>query len=79
MFYIPSPVSVNYDVSFQAITNPSGRMQYYIRKPGKNRVRISRADFIDAYNNLIIVAIRPLKPEYSPEKSLEIEFLISYS
>jgi len=61
MIYVPSPISVNYDFSFQAIVNRSGRMQYYRIEPGKNRERIARSDFIAAYNKSRIVALNPLQ------------------
>ena len=73
MFYIPSPIPLVYDRKYQALANPSGRMQYYEQLKGTNRHRIGRADFIKAYNNSDIIAIRPLQAAAS-SPAFQFEF-----
>jgi hypothetical protein len=46
---------------FTATANRSGRMQYHKVRPGHSKLRISRTEFIQAYNNSEIIAIRPLQ------------------
>ncbi len=46
---------------FTATANRSGRMQYHKVRPGHSKLRISRTEFIQAYNNSEILAIRPLQ------------------
>lgn len=74
MFYIPSPIEINYDYAYQAMANRSGRMQYYKSAHGQSRQRIGRADFIYAFNNSNIVALRPI-PSNSAEPVFQLEFL----
>lgn len=76
MFYIPSPIKIPFDLAYQAKANKSGRMQYYRIKPGNTRERIARADFIEAYNNSNIIAMRPLPAQHG-EQVFQIEFFIS--
>ena len=73
MFYIPSPIPLVYDHKYQALANPRGRMQYYEQLKGKNRFRIGRANFIQAYNNSNIIAIRPLQAS-DPSAVFQFEF-----
>ena len=63
--YIPSPVGFSYDIIYSALANQSGRMQYY--KEGRNepRERIGRNEFIAAYNNLEIIAVKPIQAPVS--------------
>jgi len=61
MLYVPSPISVSYEAMYQAVTNRSGRMQYYMQHPGESRVRIARAEFINAYNESNIIAVKPIQ------------------
>ena len=58
--YVPSPIAFDYDESFLAMANDSGRMQYYHAHKGGNRTRIGRNEFITAYNTKPVVAVRPL-------------------
>jgi hypothetical protein len=61
MRYIPSPIPLRYEFVFTATANQSGRMQYHKIKPGHSKQRISRQEFIKAYNDSAIVAINPLQ------------------
>ena len=59
--YIPSPVDFDYDILYSALTNASGRMQYYKSAKGKGRIRISRNEFADIYNHSKIIAVKPIQ------------------
>lgn len=61
MKFVPSPIPVQYRVLYSATANKSGRMQYHRIVPGKTKTRIGRNDFIEAYNTLPIIAIKPLQ------------------
>jgi len=61
MLYIPSPISLKYSVVYTATSNKSGRMQYHKISPGQSKLRISRTEFIQAYNTSKMVALRPLQ------------------
>lgn len=61
MRYIPSPIPLRFEFVYTATANPSGRMQYHRVKPGQSKLRISRTDFIKAYNDLTIIAINPMQ------------------
>lgn len=61
MPYIPSPINLRYDFVYSATANASGRMQYHRIKPGHSKLRISRQEFIKAYNDLNILAINPMQ------------------
>ena len=61
MSFIPSPVDFDYDIKFSAVTNVSGRMQYYRSRKGKSRIRISRNEFMKIYNNSNIIAFKPIQ------------------
>jgi hypothetical protein len=61
MRYIPSPIPLKFDFIFTATANQSGRMQYHRIKPGQSKLRISRVEFIKAYNDSTIMAINPLQ------------------
>ncbi|MEM9858690.1 MAG: hypothetical protein AAF843_15125 [Bacteroidota bacterium] len=56
---------------YTATANESGRMQYHKVIPGKSKERISRAEFIQAYNTLSIIAVRPVQQIKSPVFQLE--------
>ena len=75
MKYIPSPINISYGVRYQAVANKSGRMQYYKQELGKNRIRIGRQDFIYAYNQYEIIALRPL-PEGENKSVFQLEFYV---
>lgn len=75
MKYIPSPIPIRYDYVYSATANKSGRMQYHCVKPGQSKMRISRTDFIKAYNEAQIVALRPLQLE-GQETVFQFEFYI---
>lgn len=61
MRYIPSPIPLRFEYVYSATANQSGRMQYHKIKPGYSKLRISRTEFIKAYNDLPIVAINPMQ------------------
>jgi hypothetical protein len=61
MRYIPSPTPLLFAFVYTATANASGRMQYHRVKPGHNKLRISRTEFIKAYNDSPILAINPLQ------------------
>ncbi|HNP17108.1 MAG TPA: hypothetical protein PKL31_01635 [Fulvivirga sp.] len=71
MRYVPSPVKLHYTIMYSATANPSGRMQYHKIKPKQTKERISRTEFIEAFNSLEILAIRPLPAKSSPVFQLE--------
>ena len=61
MRYIPSPTTLQFSYVYSATANSSGRMQYHKIKPGQSKQRISRIEFIKAYNDSQILAINPLQ------------------
>jgi len=61
MRYIPSPIPIQFSFLYSATANSSGRMQYHKIKPGHSKLRISRSEFIKAYNEAHILAINPLQ------------------
>ncbi len=69
--YVPSPIPFEYDVAYAAIANQSGRMQYYRLTRKGGRIRIGRNEFIKAYNNQHIVALRPLPAGNKPVFQLQ--------
>lgn len=73
MLYIPSPISISYNAMYQAVANRSGRMQYYMQLPGQSRVRIARGEFISAYNEQNIIAMKPL-PISAETAVFQLEF-----
>ena len=75
MRYVPSPIPIQYDFMYSAMANHSGRMQYHKVRPGLSKLRISRTEFIKAYNEAQIVALRPL-PQRSQESVFQLEFYI---
>lgn len=71
--YIPSPIGFNFDIIFSALANQSGRMQYY-KEEAENaftRIRIGRNEFISAYNNLEIIAVKPIQ---APSSVFQLKF-----
>lgn len=75
MRYIPSPTPLQFTFIYSATANASGRMQYHRIKPGQSKVRISRSDFIKAYNESQILAINPLQ-QRGEESVFQFEFYI---
>jgi hypothetical protein len=75
MRYIPSPIPIQCDWVYTATANKSGRMQYHRIKPGQSKSRISRNEFIRAYNSAHILAMRPL-PVSGNETDFQLEFYI---
>ncbi len=61
MRFVPSPTPVQFSVLFTATANKSGRMQYHKIIPGRSKARIGRNEFIEAYNSLQIIALKPIQ------------------
>ena len=72
--FIPSPINFEYDVSYSALANNSGRMQYYREFKGGSRARIGRNEFITAYNTKSVVAVQPIP---SNESVFQLQFFIN--
>jgi len=66
MKFVPSPTPVQFKVLYSAIANKSGRMQYHKVVPGKSKLRIGRNEFIEVYNTVPIIAIKPLPDKQMP-------------
>ena len=66
MKFVPSPIQVQFRIMFSATANKSGRMQYDKIHPGRSKTRIARNEFIEAYNSLPIIAVRPIQDKQSP-------------
>lgn len=75
MRYIPSPISLRYEFVYSAAANKSGRMQYHKVKPGISKLRISRTEFIKAYNSAQIVAMKPIQIQGN-ETDFQIELYV---
>ncbi|GHN02778.1 hypothetical protein WSM22_42670 [Cytophagales bacterium WSM2-2] len=75
MKYVPSPIPVKYDYLYSATSNKSGRMQYHKVRPGVSKLRISRNEFIRAYNDSAIIAVNPLQLR-GQENAFQLEFYI---
>jgi hypothetical protein len=75
MRYIPSPIEFRYACIYSATANKSGRMQYHKVIPGESKLRISRTEFIEAFNNSHILAIRPL-PIRAESQVFQLEFYV---
>jgi len=75
MKYIPSPIPVHFSMMFTATANKSGRMQYHKVRPGHSKLRISRTEFIQAYNDAEIIAMRPLQVR-GVDSVFQLEFYI---
>ena len=71
MRYVPSPIPLRFDRVYTATVNRSGRMQYHKITPGQTKERISRTEFINAFNTQNILAVRPLQDSNSPVFQLE--------
>lgn len=75
MKYIPSPIPIQYTYMYSATANKSGRMQYHKVRPGQSKQRISRTEFIKAYNDLPLLAIKPLQ-QRGQDAVFELEFFV---
>lgn len=75
MRYIPSPIPLQFSYVYRATANSSGRMQYHRIKPGFSKNRISRTEFIQAYNESNIIAITPLQLK-GQESVFQFEFYV---
>ena len=71
--FVPSPIKFDYDVSYSALANKAGRMQYYRNYKDGSRTRIGRNEFIKAYNHKPIVALQPIPSEAD---AFQLEFFI---
>lgn len=61
MKFIPSPIPIQFRILYSATANKSGRMQYHKVHPGRSKTRIARNEFIAAYNNESIIAVKPIQ------------------
>ena len=75
MRYIPSPIPLQFNYVYSATANTSGRMQYHRIKPGQSKLRISRTEFIKAYNEEQIMAINTLQ-QRGQDAVFQFEFYI---
>ena len=75
MKFIPTPVPIKYDFAYSATANKSGRMQYHKMRPGISKVRVSRTEFIKAYNDSAILAVKPMQ-EKGQELVFQLEFYV---
>jgi len=75
MRYIPSPIGIKFEYIYSATANQSGRMQYHRIKPGYSKLRISRTEFIKAYNDSQILAINPLQ-QRGQDAVFQFEFYV---
>lgn len=75
MRYVPSPIPIHCSWVYSAMANKSGRMQYHKIKPGQSKLRISRTEFIQAYNSAQIIAMRPLQVTGN-ENDFQLEFYV---
>jgi hypothetical protein len=75
MRYIPTPIPIKYDFVYTATANKSGRMQYHKVRPGYSRVRLSRTEYIKAFNDSTILAVRPLQLK-GDELLFQLEFYV---
>ena len=71
--FIPSPINFDYDMSYSALANNAGRMQYYRNFKDGSRTRIGRNEFIKAYNQKSIVAVLPIPSTHS---AFQLQFYI---
>ena len=60
---------------YSATTNKSGRMQYHKVRPGISKMRISRSEFIKAYNDLAVLALKPVQLR-GQELVFQLEFYV---
>lgn len=72
--FVPSPILFDYDISYSALANSSGRMQYYREERDGSRMRIGRNEFVNAYNSKPIVAVNPI-PTHSAQV-FQLQFFI---
>ncbi|MBL7871759.1 MAG: hypothetical protein JNM78_09130 [Cyclobacteriaceae bacterium] len=75
MKYIPSPIPIRYEYMYSATANKSGRMQYHKIRPGVSKLRISRSEYIKAYNDMTIIALHPV-PIRGQEAVFQLEFYV---
>jgi hypothetical protein len=75
MRYVPSPIALQFSYTYSATANASGRMQYHRIKPGQSKLRISRTEFIKAYNDSQILAINPLQQK-GQDTVFQFEFYV---
>jgi len=71
--FVPSPINFDYDVSYSALANSAGRMQYYRTLKEGSKTRIGRNEFVTAYNTKSIIAVRPIPSKASV---FQLEFFI---
>jgi hypothetical protein len=60
---------------YSATANKSGRMQYHRLQPGQSKARISRTEFIRAYNDNTVLALRPIQ-QTGLDAVFQLEFYV---
>ena len=60
---------------YSATANKSGRMQYHRFLPGQSKTRISRIEFIRAYNDSTILSVRPIQ-QTGLDSVFQLEFYV---
>jgi hypothetical protein len=75
MRYIPSPTPIKFEYMYSATANKSGRMQYHKVRPGVSKIRISRTEFIKAFNDLAIIAVNPIQ-QRGQDIVFQLEFFV---
>ena len=73
--FIPSPAPLKFSLIYTATANPSGRMQYHCIRPGHSKERITRTEFITAFNSFDILAMRPIPLEKN-QTIFQLEFYV---
>jgi|GEM_PF-1597590 len=73
--FVPSPIPFDYDESYLALANKSGRMQYYREPRGHKRERVGRTDFLQAFNKHVILALVPIQ---SSNPVFQFKFFIKF-
>ncbi len=73
--FVPSPIVFDFDIIFKAETNDSGRMQYYLIRKGEKKRRISRTEFVRAFNNQQIIAIKPEQSK-TEDQAIQMEIYV---
>ena len=74
MRYVPSPIPIKYYLVYTATANKSGRMQYHKVRPGFSKIRVSRVEYIKAFNDSTILAVRPI--QLKGQELFQLEFYL---
>ncbi|MDX1627664.1 MAG: hypothetical protein R3345_03140 [Fulvivirga sp.] len=74
MRFVPSPTPLEYKEIYSATANESGRMQYHRIVPNHKKERITRNEFVEKFNTLQILAVKPLPVSHSD--TFQFEFYV---